>query len=227
LAEAIERGVLCELDYIELPYELSPSDKADIRSIIGSYYAKIKSGQPQPIETLYRNISRVRKISREKIQPFREFASQNPDILRRCIIFVETAAYGVLIQKILMEHNSNYHTYYQDDDRKNLQLFADGTLQCLVTCHRISEGIDIRSVNNVVLFSSSRARLETIQRLGRCLRVDPENPLKRARIIDFIEPVLSEEEKQECGYLNADEERRAWFLSLAQIKNLGIASDTP
>ncbi|PJH86273.1 helicase-like protein [Pseudomonas sp. WCS365] len=226
LREAIERGVLCEMDYIELRYFLSPLDRADVRAIIRSHYAKIKSGQAEPIETLYRNISRVRKLTKEKIQPFREFVSKHPDILKRCIIFVETAEYGALVQKVLMEYSADYHTYYQDDDRKNLQLFAEGSLKCLVTCHRISEGIDIHSVNNIVLFSSSRARLETIQRLGRCLRTDPNNPLKKARVIDFIEPSLSEEENQEDGYLNVDEERREWFLSLAQIKTSDLASDS-
>ena len=43
-----------------------------------------------------------------------------------------------------------------------LKRFADGQLECLLTCHRLSEGIDIRSIENVILFSSARARLERV-----------------------------------------------------------------
>jgi ERCC4-related helicase len=68
------------------------------------------------------------------------------------------------------------YTYYADDQRENLINFATGALDSLITCHRISEGIDVQSTNNIVLFSAARARLETIQRMGRCLRVDPANP---------------------------------------------------
>ena len=69
----------------------------------------------------------------------------------------------MLVQDILMAQHVDFHTYYGDDDRGNLGRFARGELDCLVTCHRISEGIDIQSVNNIVLFASARARLETVQ----------------------------------------------------------------
>src|SRR5690606_29116049 len=96
--------------------------------------------------------------------------------------------------------------------------FAKGQLDCLLTCHRISEGIDIRSVNNIVLFASARARLETVQRLGRCLRVDPSNPNKRARVVDFIEH-KPDDVDDPTGELGADEEREAWFLALSSLRH--------
>src|SRR5690606_4463838 len=99
------------------------------------------------------------------------------------------------------------HTYYGDDDRSNLTRFARGELDCLLTCHRISEGIDIQSVNNIVLFASARARLETVQRLGRCLRIDPNNPGKRATVIDFIRTDEPEPDDP-TGEVGADRERR-------------------
>ena len=64
--------------------------------------------------------------------------------------------------------------------------FARGEIDCLITCHRISQGIDIRALQNVFLFASARAKLETIQRIGRCFCTDPANPDKRARVIDFV-----------------------------------------
>jgi superfamily II DNA or RNA helicase len=141
----------------------------------------------------------------------------HPEVLQRSLIFVETAEYGLLVQDILMDLHIDFHTYYGDDDRTNLSRFARGELDCLITCHRISEGIDIRSVNNIVLFASARARLETVQRLGRCLRIDPDHPEKRATVIDFIR-VDHENEDDPTGELSADEERRDWFRDLAATR---------
>lgn len=216
LEEAIKRGILCEFDYVPLPYVLSEEDKAAVRQAIKRYHAKSRAGEPAPIESLYRDIARVRKLSQEKIEPFVTYVETDPSVLERCIIFVESAEYGALIQPILMRKRSDFHTYYQDDDRENLRRFARGQLECLLTCHRISEGIDIQSVNNIVLFASARARLETVQRLGRCLRVDPANPDKRARVVDFIEH-KPDDLDDPTGELGADEEREAWFLALSAL----------
>lgn len=219
LKEAIERGILCEFDYVELAYTLSEDDRTAIRQAVRRYHAKVSAGEGPPVETLYRDIARVRKLTTEKILPFRVYVRQDPGVLQRCIIFVETAEYGALIQPILMDLHVDFHTYYQDDDRGNLQRFARGDLQCLLTCHRLSEGIDIRSVNNIVLFASARARLETVQRLGRCLRVDPENVGKRARVVDFIEPETREDDDP-TDESSADEERRDWIRALAEVRRL-------
>lgn len=218
LEEAIQRGILCEFDYVPLPYSLSGEDKAAVRQAIKRYHAKARSGAPAPIESLYRDIARVRKLSKEKIAPFEDYVGTHPAVLDRCIIFVESAEYGALVQPLLMRMRTDFHTYYQDDDRDDLRRFAKGQLECLLTCHRISEGIDIRSVNNIVLFASSRARLETIQRLGRCLRIDPANPDKRSRVLDFVEH-KPEDVDDPTGELGADEEREQWFLALAALRH--------
>lgn len=54
---------------------------------------------------------------------------------------------------------------------------------------------------NVILFSSARAKLETIQRIGRCLRINPNSPHKRATVVDFV---LKPDEKEQTT--SADEE---------------------
>lgn len=218
LEDAIRRGILCEFDYVPLPYSLSDEDKAAVRQAIKRHHARARAGAAAPIEALYRDIARVRKLSREKIAPFMSFVDANPQVLERCIIFVESAEYGALIQPILMRRRSDFHTYYQDDDRENLRRFAKGQLDCLLTCHRISEGIDIQSVNNIILFASARGRLETVQRLGRCLRLDPANPGKRARVVDFVEPRPVDLDDP-TGELGADEERESWFVALTSLRN--------
>lgn len=216
LEDAIRRGILCEFDYVELDYAFSAEDRDAVRKAVRRYHGRVASGDAPPIESLYQEISKVGKLSREKLQPFAELVAQNGELLHRCLIFVEEAPYGLEVQRILMPTGIDFHTYYAGDDRANLGRFARGELDCLITCHRISEGIDIRSVGTIVLFASARARLETVQRLGRCLRVDPGNPDKRALVVDFIRTDDIDPDDP-SGEQTADEDRRAWFRALAQV----------
>ncbi|CAA2136853.1 DEAD/DEAH box helicase family protein [Methylobacterium bullatum] len=226
LEQAISRGILCKFDYVALDYAFSDDDRAAVRQAIRRHHAKARTSTPSPVELLYQDLARIRKLSKEKLEPFREFVEAHSETLKRCLIFVETADYGALVQEILMSHAVDYHTYYGDDDRINLKRFANGRLECLVTCKRISEGIDISSVASIVLFSSARARLETVQRLGRCLRIDPDNPSKRALVVDFVrtDDLGPDENDLES---TADIERRDWFRTLSKDHahiNGGIAS---
>ena len=216
LSEAIERGILCEFDYVPLPYEFSDDDRVAVRRAIARHHARAKAGNPAPAEALFQEIARVRKLSRNKLPVFGEYLDGHPELMDRCLVFVETMEYGLEVQDILMGTGRAFHTYYGTDDRDNLVRFAKGEIDCLVTCHRISEGIDVRSVNSVVLFSSARARLETIQRLGRCLRTDPARPEKRAMVVDFVR--TDEENDDPDTDPTADHARLEWLLELSQAR---------
>jgi superfamily II DNA or RNA helicase len=154
-------------------------------------------------------ISKVYKLSKAKIPLFQKYVSEHKEILKRCIVFVEETNYGEEVLEVVHQFRHDFHTYYADDQVETLKRFANGDLECLVTCHKVSEGIDIKSLENVVLFSSAKARLETIQRIGRCLRIDPDNPNKTATVVDFIR---SDERK------SYDEERAEWLTNLSKIK---------
>lgn len=221
LEDAIERGILCELDYVPLSYVLSDEDRQAIHAIIRAHHARSAAGEHPSPEELYRRIASVRKCTTTKLEPFHEYLKANPGVLERCLIFVENREYGLKVQELVLGFNARIHTYYAADDQQQLEIFSKGSVACLITCHRISEGIDIKSVNNVVLFSSSRARLETIQRLGRCLRIDDANPGKRALVVDFVEDIDDENEGDEEAEENerrADELRREWFENMAQVR---------
>lgn len=187
IEDAIRRGILCEFDYTALKYELSDEDRAEIRNIIKRHHGRKATGDVVSDEALYREISRVRKVTIEKLQPFSEHLTRNAKLYERSLIFVETRKYGELVQSLLMDAGVAFGTYYEGDESQRLLDFANGRLDCLVSCHRLSEGIDIKSVKNIVLFSSAKAKLETIQRLGRCLRTDPTNEKKRAHVLDFVD----------------------------------------
>jgi superfamily II DNA or RNA helicase len=217
LEQAIERGILCEFDYVPLDYAFSDEDRDAVKRAIKRHHAKARSAKPAPIEQLYTELARIRKLSKEKLMPFRDWIAQHREALHRSLIFVETAEYGHLVQDILMLLGIDFHTYYGDDSRANLKRFADGELECLVTCKRISEGIDISSIRTVILFASSRAPLETTQRLGRCLRIDPQDSAKRPLVVDFIrtDDLSGEEGDPES---TADLDRRNWLNALSLVR---------
>ena len=212
LENAISRGILCEFDYVSLDYELTEEDKYRIRQVYRKQAARRHQGNPMTQEQVWTDIALVYKTAELKPEKFRQFLISRPEVLERCILFVETIGFGETILPILHEYTHLYRTYYSDDDRSNLVEFSKGNIDCLITCHRISQGIDIHSLNNVVLFSSARSKLETIQRIGRCLRVDRANPDKRALIVDFVRESSSDE------FLNPDLERKEWLTGLSKVR---------
>ena len=223
LEKAIQRGILCSFDYTAVSYTLSQEDRFAIRQLFKRHHAKIAAGVASSDEALYRDIARVRKTTSEKIAPFEGFLQANPELFKRCLIFVETAEFGKDVQKLLMKYRVPYHTYFEKDESENLGRFAEGGLECLISCHRLSEGIDIKSVQNIVLFASARAKLETIQRLGRCLRTDPQNSLKRAHVLDFVD--FSGQGIEGAENVSADIDRYQWFTGLSAVTSGSGESD--
>lgn len=211
LEDAIRKGVLCEFDYYPIEYELSDEDRQRIRSVHSQKAVRLAEGKPMSNEEFWTALARVYKTSRSKLPYFERFISQRQDILERCIVFVEERDYGQAVLEIIHRYRYDFHTYYAEDDQQNLIDFASGKIACLMTCHRLSQGIDIQSLRSVILFSSARAKLETIQRMGRCLRRDPTNPKKRATVVDFVR--VQDDEIEE---FNADQVRKEWLSSLSK-----------
>ena len=124
----------------------------------------------------------------------------------------QSMEYGAKLQEILVRYSDKYHTYYADDEKINLENFAAGKIDCLLTCKKVSEGIDISSVTNIILFSSDRSRLVTTQRIGRALRLDKNNPEKKATVVDFV---IEDSEENDN---NADADRAEWLTELSQTR---------
>lgn len=215
LEDAIQRGILCEMNYIPLPYELTVEEKEKKREIIAHYEMKKKRGEEFDDTELYRKLAMVNKLAHDKLEQFTSFIYNYPEILNRCIIFVETMEYGLQVQEILSHLSCDYHTYYADDDITYLKKFSEKQIECLITCKKISEGVDIKTVKSVILFSSERGKLTTTQRIGRSLRWNPEDPEKRANVIDFICTKSEEDGDYET---ESDSERKEWLLSLAAVR---------
>lgn len=215
LQQAIERGILAPFNYFPLTFELTDDDRERITGIYGRSKASEEAGTPMSETEIMIAIARVYKTSEAKLPVFAEFIKDHQDILKRCIAFTETMEYGISALEIIHRYRPDFHTYFSGEDAETLQRFVRGDLKCLITCHRLSEGIDIPSLNSVILFSSEKGRLETIQRLGRCLRTDPDNPDKVANIVDFIRDGGDKEDP------NTDEKRQNWLIELSRVRPLG------
>ena len=212
LQDAIQKGILCEFNYIPLPYVLSDEEKLKKRKIIAAFNAKKESGEPVDEKDMFTQLALVNKTAVNKLEEFESLISQRPELLQKCIIFVQTMEYSAKLQEILVRYSDKYHTYYADDEKINLENFAAGKIDCLLTCKKVSEGIDISSVTNIILFSSDRSRLVTTQRIGRALRLDKNNPEKKATVVDFV---IEDSEENDN---NADADRAEWLTDLSQTR---------
>lgn len=213
LEEAIRRGILVEFDYVPLEYELTEGDRIRLKAVYSKKAARQANGTPMSQEELWTELSKVYKTAEMKPSVFDNYLADHGSVLQGCILFVEEKSYGERILPMLHQAGVKYRTYYAEDDRDHLVMFGRGEIDCLVTCHKVSQGIDIRSLRTVVLFSSARAKLETIQRIGRCLRSDPNNPYKRALVVDFV---LTENGEPREG--SADRQRLEWLSELSEVR---------
>lgn len=212
--QAIERGILCEFDYLPLNYELTDEDKRGFQNVFALERRRREEGNPMSIEEKARLLANVYKLSESKLLSFDHFLRNDSSILKSTIIFVGTEEYGTKVLEILNSYTNNYKEYYGDDDKQILEEFIKENIDILVTCKAISQGIDIPNLKNIVIFSSDQNRGETTQRLGRCLRNPQGNEIKVAKVIDFYQ--IPEEGKE-----SYDQDRRDWLEELSKSKYKG------
>ncbi|WP_170180451.1 DEAD/DEAH box helicase family protein [Actinomadura pelletieri] len=210
LKKAIENGILCPFEYVPIEYDLTDGDRRRLQQVYGRKAAAEASGQPWSDEKLYREISMVYKTAELKPQRFRELVNERPDLLKAAIAFVETKDYAENFLDAVASITSAYSTYFDTDPQARLKELSRGELDCLICCKRLSEGVDIQHLQNVILVSSDRAKLRTIQRIGRTLRRDPHNPEKVATVVDFVLKAAPAD--------HSDSERRRWLEELSQIR---------
>jgi len=218
LKQGIEKGILCPFNYHPLPYTPSEQDHQDARDA----FSKVNPNLPKRMQQIMGMIlaAKVFKISREKLPPFKSWLGERLHTgkkLDRCILFVGDLEFGSDVTRLLSSEFdiTDFRTFFQGEKMNTLNLFAKGRsnenpngLDSLVACERISEGLDIKSVDTIILFCSDNARLKTIQRIGRALRIDETNPEKVATVVDFI-------------YENegsADLSRKEWLVELSKVR---------
>jgi superfamily II DNA or RNA helicase len=213
LENGINDKILSPFDYFPLNYEPTEAELAKRSEEYRKWSALASSGEVSP-ETPYIMASNVLKNAQSKIPVFAKFLEKNPDILSRCIIFVHSTEFGREVSRTIHRFTNDYREFFSGNNPRILTEFAEGRYETLITCHMISEGVDIQNVSNIVLFASDVQKLETIQRIGRALRFDPTNPSKVAKVIDFI----FEEEKDNKEDIPSDILRKEWLLKISGVR---------
>ena len=105
--------------------------------------------------------------------------------LYRSFIFADETIYVKRVLNTLIHKKINVKTHVGNDSFKNIEDFSKGKVDCLLNCEKLSEGIDVKNVNTIILFATPQG-IQLIQRLGRVLRSDKKNPKKKACVVDFF-----------------------------------------
>lgn len=212
LEDAIKSGILCEFDYVCIGFKLTQNDKDNKKKVYSRKARADKEGKPWSKERLYIELSKVVKKAEAKPTLLDEFLSKNKSTIKSSIIFVLDQEQGDDICHVISEYTHKYKTYYAGTENVYLSKLASGELDSLVACERLNEGIDIKSLQNVFLIASPKSKLDTIQRIGRCLRKDPNEHTKRALVVDFVL------ESDNSDKDSTDKERQLWLESISKIK---------
>ena len=106
----------------------------------------------------------------------------------RCLMFCSSKKEGKLIVEYLNKHHRPAVFLSGEDSQdvrlKHVQELESGRLQFIVTVDIFNEGIDIPSINQVVMLRQTKSSIVFIQQLGRGLRLNPGKDY--LVVIDFI-----------------------------------------
>ena len=222
LEKAINDGILAPFNYHPIKFNFTQRDHSRRQGVYAAQQRRREEGNPMSDEELARNLALIRKKAEEKPRVLLDYLSNHDDplsLVKSSIIFCEdTSQAEEITTNVIWDFTQRFATFFQAAPDTTLDSFRQGGLDALVAVERLKEGIDIPSLNNVFLIASDRGKLEVIQRIGGCLRVDEENPNKVANIVDLV---LDCEDQDEDGLSYAqqtDKKRMDWLNGLSQIR---------
>lgn len=137
------------------------------------------------------------------------------DLNKKTIIYSPTIEYSKKLEaqineffksSVAREFNG---TTPQNERDKIIDDFKNNRIKILINVDLIGEGFNVPSCDCVFLLRATQSLTLFIQQAGRALRVDPNNPSKRASIFDFVGNIYR------FGFPDAP---RLWSLS-STIKN--------
>ena len=214
LEQAIKDGVLCEFDYIPLNYKLTENDKQEKKKVYAAKAQAEKDGRPWSDEQLRIRLAKVNKKAELKPSILDDYLKSYPDTLKSCIVFVADKEQGDSVCKVIVNYTQKYKPYYEGTHRQYLDMLSTQKIDCLVACQRLDEGIDIKSLKNIILVSSDKAKLTTVQRIGRCIRTNPNDKDKKSIVVDFILENTNESPEKS----GTDQDRVEWLKDVSATR---------
>jgi len=141
--------------------------------------------------------------------------SSNVDMYRKVIIFVGTMKHAEYLHEILKD--SELKNYYesiayitgQGNSRNQspeefIETEKKFSRSILINVQKLSEGYDDPGLNTVVMATPSRSKLYYMQALGRVVRKNPEDPLKRAFVVEVVDDLPNIRYRIDNRWLYAD-----------------------
>jgi len=169
--ELIEMGNLSPYDYY------APPVKADLEDI------KVKYGDYQKSEVALRMDKA--EIIGDAIETYKRLANG-----KRAICYCASRVHA---EHVAAEFNkAGVPAAYIDGEtpdnirKKAIEQFRSGLIKILTNVDLISEGFDVPNMEAVILLRPTESTSLFIQQAMRPMRMDPENPNKRAIIIDHV-----------------------------------------
>tara|TARA_A100001015_G_scaffold293252_1_gene369627 strand:- start:96 stop:2153 length:2058 start_codon:yes stop_codon:yes gene_type:complete len=225
LEEAIQKKILCDFNYIVIPYVLTDKEKARKSKLYSDYQTGLKEKiKPRNIliKELRIALSNVNKWAVIKEKNFLKFIYQDTahlDYLKKSFVFTLLEKRADEITNSLKENTDlKVGTYYRETNKKHLENFNNGIYDNLIIVEMLSEGISINELQNVIIFDGSSGHRDVIQRIGRALRIDLNNPNKTATVIDFIhkDKISGDNSDEYSEEKNKEIIRLNWLRSIAK-----------
>jgi len=143
-----------------------------------------------------------------------EFISSHMEIFNKnnSLIFVQTNDFAERIRDQITSNpgwDKRSSAYVYDSSRRDsyrnyaMKKYKNNQGFCLISERMLREGFDLPKISIVVLQGSHKSPRDWIQKIGRAIRYDPEEPESYAQIIDVVfcdnygEPLSIEKERYE------------------------------
>lgn len=182
--DAVKQGVLSKFKIINVAIDLLPTEKdkyeshtrtIDQNSFNGMFQAINDHGHPkwhEAIAAVRATAWRKAVISNAKNKMFAlvEIVKENKD--KKIIIFNETIKMAELERKILKKEGFESEIYHSKSKNQDaIERFRSGEVKILVSVKSLNEGLDVKDVDVGIRVAGTNQDRDTIQRLGRGLRV--------------------------------------------------------
>ena len=182
--DAVKQGVLSKFEIINIGINLLPTEyekyikhtrTIDQNSFNGMFQAINDQGHPkwhEAIAAVRATAWRKAVISnaKNKMSALVEIVKENKN--KKIIVFNETIKMAELERKILKKEGFESEIYHsKKKNQKSIEKFRDGDVQIIISVKSLNEGLDVKDVDVGIRVAGTNQDRDTIQRLGRGLRV--------------------------------------------------------
>ncbi len=194
-----DRPILKEIEYIPVLCKLSNQEMERFKQL--SKYIAIQSAGVGPNGEIMGSaaVQRARFVRETEsgIRSLRLLLDQAIPLINEqsSLIFVQKNSIAVEIRNYITNHNlwdRDASAYIYDSHQRQKYLdyamdrFKANKGFCLIAERMIAEGFDLPSISLVILHGSHRSERDWIQKVGRAIRFDPNNPNDFARVLDVV-----------------------------------------